>query len=50
MPMPYLEAFEHKGLAQFVHEAKMVGKLVNDINTKKSVKDRWLPDFIDSLT
>lgn len=47
--MPYLDAFEHKGLTQFIHEAKMVGKLIQEIKTRIPVRDRWLPNFIVSL-
>lgn len=49
VPLPYLDAFDHQGLAQFVHETKMVGRLVRDIGLNTSVRDRWVPKFIDSL-
>nr|APG79106.1 hypothetical protein 3 [Hubei lepidoptera virus 5] len=49
IPMPYLDAFHYKAVAQFIHESRMVKKLISDINERNSVRDRWLPNFIESL-
>ncbi|CAB3233524.1 unnamed protein product [Arctia plantaginis] len=49
MPLQYADTFGMRAIAQFVHETVMVGKLVEDICTKKSAKDRWLPNFIDDI-
>lgn len=50
IPLPYIDVFADMGVVQFIHETKMVGKLMTDIKEIKSVRDRWLPNFIGNLS
>lgn len=49
VPLPYIDVFAEMGVAQFIHETKMVGKLMLDIKEIKSVRDRWLPNFVGNI-
>nr|APG79111.1 hypothetical protein 3 [Hubei lepidoptera virus 4] len=49
MPLPYLDAFTENGVKQFIHETRLVGKLVVDIKRNNSVRDRWIPNFIQGI-
>lgn len=46
---PYVDVFDYEGVSQFVREAKMVSKLLSDIERNISARDRWLPNFVENL-